>query len=633
MKKMVVLLIKPSQYDENGFVYRFHRQVLPSPSIGVLHALTKRALKDALPSGIATEVHLLEDGISSHASRLRRMEKRFPEQGTVLVVGLVGVQTAQFPRSCDIARAWQARGAVCIIGGPHVTASITTLYDGVSGIPCPKAMPPEIQAFMDEGGVIFHGEAEPECGRNVWAELLSDIWCSSFRQLYRGGRPDITDADFPDYGPLYRRGAFVPRILPVQLSRGCPYACEFCAVVNMLGRKVRYRDPEKILEYVKGVCLQEGKASFFFTDDNFVRSPSCEKVLEGLTDLRRQGYELDFMIQGDMRIVSRLDIIRKLADAGCGQIFFGVESLDPQNLAFAGKTQNAPEEYEALWRECNRCGIVPHASYIIGFPHDTPQSVISSVDDLVGLGAGQGSFFMLDPVPGSADHARMVESGDSMDADLNRYDSTYAVTDHPNMSRREWEDAFHAAYCRFYSAKHMITMLKRMGSREKRVRLLCNFLWYWWSVHAEKTHPMIAGFLRQRCWRDRRTGVNGWKEFLGYVRMEAAQPFRYLGWFLVGFYIFQHVLFETEFTPALKEKGYDRHGLTGWFRLTFGRYMSRSWLNDFWIRYGRQRWQLLNPMRFIWHVRAIPYAITEVVYTMRMWLMVPYLVRVMESRE
>src|SRR4030095_13991877 len=97
-------------------------------------------------------------------------------------------------------------------------------------------------------------------------------------------------------------------------SRGCPFACSFCTIINVQGRDPRERDPAAIIAEVRRICMEEkrnnrkkcnnpaykGSASFFFTDDNFARSHCWKPLLQGLADLRHEGFELSFMIEADL---------------------------------------------------------------------------------------------------------------------------------------------------------------------------------------------------------------------------------------------------------------------------------------------------------------------------------------------
>ncbi len=625
--RVVVVLIKPTHYSDDGFPHRYWRAVLPSNSLAVMRTLTSEALATLVPPDIPVEVHMLEDGVAWHAWKLWRLKRRFPEQGTKLIVGLVAVQTAQFNRACDLIERWQARGATCVIGGFHVSGSISALFDGIrdatrKDVPCPKIMSPEIQRLMDRGVVVFHGEAE-----DVWRETLADILDGQPKPLYRGGLPDLSRAPLPHYPRSYFQRAFVTTTGTFDANRGCPFACSFCTIINVQGRKSRYRDPRAILQQVEATCIENGgRASFFFTDDNFATNPHWRPLVEGFIALRERGYAISFMIEADLAHSSKEpQFLELLAAAGCTQIFMGVESMNPANLRGARKHQNKVDQYADLWRRCHEQGIAVHAGYIVGFPNDTPGSVASDIRKLHELGVDQASLFILTPLPGSEDHVRALVAGIALDADLSKYDSFHVVWDHPAMSRAEWFATYQRAWRQFYTVENMIVALKRFSSRSARLSLLRNYVWYRWSFNTERTHPMIAGFYRFRDYWDRRPGAPR-LSFGRYCLEEVARHFRYLGLFLAEFYRFQQVYFEAECSPSFSERrGELAHwldGLGGWIRYTCGRRPSRKALNAFWIHYGRHRWQLLwNPIVWRLHILAALHAPAEFVLTVRWGVM------------
>lgn len=635
IRRVVVALIKPTSYDDDGFPYTFARGVLPSNSLAALYALTRQELARRLPPEVESEIHVFDEYVARNMSAHERLARRFPEEGTMLIVGLVAVQTSQYPRACDLIRHWQGRGARCVIGGFHVSGKITMMHDGVNDpnrkeIPCPRQMPEELQTLMESGVIIFHGEAEA-----LWGDALAEILAGAPQPIYRGGRPAFRNAPLPEYPQDYFEGNFVTPIRTFDTSRGCPFACSFCTIINVQGRDPRERDPQTIVAEVRRLCEEEkrnnpvrrddpeyqGAANFFFTDDNFARSHCWRPLLEGLGELRRQGYRINFTIEADLACGKDKAFIPLLAEAGGGQMFQGVESMNPANLAEANKRQNKVEQFAQLWATCHEHGIMIHAGYIVGFPHDTPESVQRDVQTLFDAGVDQVSFFMLTPLPGSEDWIRAVMDGRAMDGDYNRYDTFHAVWDHPRMTRQEWFAAYQAAWRTFYTTGNMITALKRFPRAEDRWSLIKNYVWYRWAFATERAHPMIAGFYKVRRFARRRPEAPP-LAYPAFLAQEAWRHLRYVGRFLAEFYRFQHVVYETEFAPYLAERGeeFSGHvrGARDWARLTFGRVMTRRWLNQFWKDYGRQRWQLLvNPLKYGWHLKMIPYAVSEVVYSFR----------------
>jgi hypothetical protein len=183
-----------------------------------------------------------------------------------------------------------------------------------------------------------------------------------------------------------------------------------------------------------------------------------------------------------------------------------MESINPKNLKAVGKVQNHVDDYRNLIAAWHNAKIATHVAYIFGFPFDTPDSIRADVQRLQDeLGVEQASFFMLTPVPGSRDHARMVEAGEPMHPDLNDYDSFHETIRHPNFARGELEASYREAWKSFYSFSYMRDVLMR-ANPENYWNIFNNFIWYKNSALIEGGHPMLHGFFRLKNRADRRPG-------------------------------------------------------------------------------------------------------------------------------
>jgi radical SAM superfamily enzyme YgiQ (UPF0313 family) len=620
--KVVILLIRVTNYDERGFPQRFRWGVLPSNSLAALNSLTREAMEKIMADDSNSisnfEIKVLDDSVwSQRISNPQKIIARYKRDDTQVVVGLVGVQTNQFARATHLAEKFQQAGAQVVIGGFHVSGIIATYYDGISSIdktrkdlPCPNIMPKEITALTKNGVIVCMGE-----GENIWQKILEDIISDDTEDIYRGGRPDLSEAPLPSYPPGYFR-RFSTEITTFDLSRGCPLACNFCTVINVQGRKVRSRNPQKAIAMAKEVCRHNGRISAFFTDDNFARNPDRDEILDGFISLRKEGYGVSFMIQADLRLHAIDGFIDKLSEAGCSQVFLGMESVNPENLIQVGKKHNHVEEYRPLIEALHEKGIMVHVGYIIGFDADTTDGVLKDVQTIKDIGVDQASFFILTPLPGSADHITMFCNGVKMDADFNRYDSAHVVCEHPKMSRKELERLFYLCYKEFYRSAQMIAALKRLPAN-RFSDVIRIFLWYRNGMLSEHVHPMMCGFLSVRSRKEIRPDYDREGLFIFWAK-EIWHKLKYLGCCFREFYIFQHVYFEVTGNEKVSGEVSRRlNGLRDWFSRTFVFYPNRNWLNDFWKRYGKQKWKLFYKPN--WHWKMIPHAITEIVYSWKFW--------------
>ena len=411
------------------------------------------------------------------------------------LVALVGVQSNQYPRALDIARPFREAGVQVAIGGFHVSGCLSML-DG-------RAV--ELEACRNMGISMFAGEAE---GRLEM--VLRDAAAGSLAPLYNFMKdlPGIEGSPVPFLPKRY-----VERTLGLSASfdagRGCPYECSFCTIINVQGRKSRFRSADDVEDLVR-LNWAQGIHKFFITDDNFARNREWEKIFDRLIELReKDGIPLGLMIQVDTLCHKIKNFVEKAKRAGVTRVFIGLENINQDNLTAAKKRQNKITEYRKLLLAWRAQGIITLAGYILGFPSDTPKSIrrdIKIIQEELPLDVIE--FFCLTPLPGSEDHQVLWKKGVSMDPDLNTYDVEHVCTAHPKMSKQEWEDIYREAWSLYYTPKHMKTLLRRaaatglpMGSL---VKILVTFAT---TVRLENVHPLQSGILRSKRPSERRPGL------------------------------------------------------------------------------------------------------------------------------
>ena len=492
-RKICVVLIKPSKYDDDGYVIRHFRGVLPSNTLACLSSLTQDvADRGLLGSDVELEIELFDDTVQKiPVDRIIRMHK-LPRRR--VVVALAGVQTNQFPRAADLAKKFRAGGLQVLIGGFHVSGALALSPDNT----------PEIRELIDSGVTVVKGEVE-----DTWGELLRDADEDRLLPIYdfMDQKPDLTHKPIPMISGKYLKKFIVSNFGTIDCSRGCPFTCSFCTIINVQGKKMRVRSAETMINTLRENYHSRNLYFYFFTDDNFARNTNWREVFHGLAKLREEEHiPIQFMMQVDTQSHKIPDFIPLAAKAGCSQVFIGMESINPQNLKAAGKHQNNAGDYSNLIAAWHDVKIVTHVAYIFGFPFDTPDSLREDVRRLQEeLRVEQASFFMLTPIPGSRDHAEMIARGEEMHPDMNDYDSFHEIIRHPNFTPGELAASYQEAWKNFYSFGYMKEVLSR-ANPESYWNILCNFLWYKNSALIEGGHPMLHGFFRMKDRTDRRSG-------------------------------------------------------------------------------------------------------------------------------
>lgn len=493
-RRFQIILIKPSHYDDDGYVVQWRRAFIPSNSLAVVHSIARDSAR-RMVLGPDVEFDFLVIDESNTRVDIPYITSRFKRRGAFGLVALVGVQSNQMPRSLDLARPLRAAGIPVIIGGFHVSGCFAML----------PTIPPELREALDLGISLFAGELE---GR--MDGLLQDAASGTLRPIYNYLKelPAVEGAPTPILpARLVRRT--LQSLASFDAGRGCPYQCSFCTIINVQGRKSRRRSPDDIEKTVREHAA-EGIKDFFITDDNFARNKDWEAIFDRLIALREcHGLNVRFMIQVDALCHRIPNFIDKAARAGVNRVFIGIESINPANLLAAKKRQNKITEYRKMLLAWKRAGCIIIAGYILGFPNDTPQSIRADLEIIKQeLPIDLLEFFILTPLPGSEDHKVLWEKRAWMDEDLNRFDGEHAVSNHPRMSGQVWEDIYREAWRSYYSPEHMKTILRRGAATDSPISRLASYLLYFSQlVPVENIHPLQGGVLRRRNRLDRRPGL------------------------------------------------------------------------------------------------------------------------------
>jgi pyruvate-formate lyase-activating enzyme len=412
------------------------------------------------------------------------------------LVFLVGVQTNQFPRTMDIARPLRAAGIPVCIGGFHVSGCLSML----------KTLPPDLVEAQDLGISFFAGEAEE---RRI-DEVLRDGFSGQLKPIYNhlAKAPNLSGEPVP----LLQSEEFacnITKMSSFDLGRGCPFECSFCTIINVQGRKSRFRTPDD-LETIVRENAKQGIRRFFLTDDNFARNKHWEILVDRLIELKKQGLSVYLHIQVDTMAYKIPRFIDKVVNAGAAQIFIGLENINSDNLEASKKRQNRIEDYKEMVLEWKKYHVIVTCGYIIGFPNNTKEAILRDVDTIKRELAIDNLYVnYLTPLPGSEDHKKLYETGVWMDPDMNKYTLTHRVTHHPRMSDADWDEAYREFHARYFSFAHMETVLRRMVALKNNLHraTINRLLSYREAVMAEGVSMLESGYVRVRRRDQRRSGL------------------------------------------------------------------------------------------------------------------------------
>ncbi|NDJ53423.1 MAG: radical SAM protein, partial [Chloroflexi bacterium] len=258
------------------------------------------------------------------------------------IIGITGKIT-QFGNMKKIATEFRERGKTVLIGGPYASLS-----------------PDMVRPYAD---ILVEGEME-----EIAEEIFEDIRAGKPKDYYKGTRPDLRTSPLPrwDMYPNHRA-----QTGSVQTSRGCPFECDFCDVIQYLGRKQRHKDPDQAIKELEQL-YNFGYRVVFLADDNFTaHRRKAREMLEALAEWNNNREErMSFYTQLSIDITKDEEMLALCAEAGMTSVFIGIETPNEESLKLSKKRQNLGVSLEDRIQMFTDYGIMVMAGQIVGFDGD-----------------------------------------------------------------------------------------------------------------------------------------------------------------------------------------------------------------------------------------------------------------------
>jgi radical SAM superfamily enzyme YgiQ (UPF0313 family) len=207
-------------------------------------------------------------------------------------------------------------------------------------------------------------------------ETTIPLWLAAWRAgetrgvIEPDGRPDMTLSPVPRFDLLNLDDY---NLLGIQTSRGCPFNCEFCDIVNLYGRKPRYKSPDQVLAELESIFNLGWKKGIFICDDNFIGNQThARAILDQLIPwMKSHGEPFSFWTQVSANLGQNLPLVDLLTAANFSDVFIGVESPDEAVLIGNRKYQNLKNPVGQSLNNISTNGLGVVASFIMGFDQET----------------------------------------------------------------------------------------------------------------------------------------------------------------------------------------------------------------------------------------------------------------------
>ncbi|RUM53387.1 MAG: B12-binding domain-containing radical SAM protein [Methylococcus sp.] len=302
---------------------------------------------------------------------------------------------------------------------------------------------------MHEAGADFLVLDEGEITIPLFLEALErGETCGVFRS--DGVKPDVTQTPIPRFD-LYELEAYDS--LSVQYSRGCPFLCEFCDIINLYGRRPRTKTPDQMMAELDTLYELGWRRCVFMVDDNFIGNKKNAKgmlrVLQGWQE--DHGYPFSFMTEASVDLALDKELMRLMVACNFESVFLGIETPDEESLNLTRKYQNIRSPLAESVDTIIRAGLRPMGGFIIGFDGEKPGAGERINDFVEETAIPTPVISMLQVLPNTALWDRYKKEGrllvEQGGGDINNTTLTNFVTDRPvDEIAKEFVQSFLTAY-------------------------------------------------------------------------------------------------------------------------------------------------------------------------------------------
>jgi radical SAM superfamily enzyme YgiQ (UPF0313 family) len=351
---------------------------------------------------------------------------------------IVGITTlnATMARAFELGDHFREHGITVVMGG--INASV---------------MP---EKYLEHSDAVVIGEAE-----NAWERCLSDFENGTLRKTYKADpRLDYMDPKQPRWDLVNMKSIFQ---VAVQVTRGCPFDCDFCLVSKIFGRQMRFRNIDNVIDEIKNLPSKY----IFFVDDNLtINKKYAHELMPRLKSLG-----ISWACMASIDVAEDEQLLSEMAEAGCFNILIGFESLNPESLEETNKGHNRGGTiYNDAIRKIHNAGIHINASFIVGFDHDTLDEFDRIFDFTLDNGLPNVNLHLLASPPGTRLYEKLRKQNRLFDVPPGMGAGFFPTIHYAAMGQTEMFDKYMETISRLYSWETVLIKAKKLFAGGQFIR-------------------------------------------------------------------------------------------------------------------------------------------------------------------
>ena len=388
---MRVLLVNP-EFPETYWSFRYalpfegKRSVFPPLSLLTVSSLLPRDCERRL--------------VDLNIERLKDSQIEWADM--VFITGMLTQKVSLH----EVVQRCKRLGKKIVLGGPYVTSTIEELPDADH---------------------IFQGEAE-----TTLPQFFIDLERGEAKRTYKAPeRPPMAITPIPDFALANLKKY---SCMSLQYSRGCPFSCEFCDIIEIYGRVPRTKSNQQILAEFDALNRLGWRGPLFIVDDNFIGNKKNVRLLlpEIIEWQRKNGFPFSLLTEASVNLADDEDLLTAMKDAGFRRVFLGIETPVEESLKEAQKSQNRGNLLDSVRRIQNH-GMEVMAGFIVGFDNDPEDIFERQIEFIRESAIPMAMVGMLNALPDTQLWKRLEREGRLLGADATGNNTIATVNFIPRM--------------------------------------------------------------------------------------------------------------------------------------------------------------------------------------------------------
>jgi radical SAM superfamily enzyme YgiQ (UPF0313 family) len=351
---------------------------------------------------------------------------------------------------------------------------------------------------------VVIGEAE-----SLIAGLARDLEQGTAKPVYQAAeRPKMETSPLPDLSLIKMRRYST---MAVQYSRGCPFNCEFCDIIEIYGRRPRTKAITQVLAELDQLRVAGWREAVFIVDDNFIGNKARAKELCGALAEWRSQYKtsFDFNTEASLNLADDPELMQLMKDAGFVSVFLGIETPDESGLIASNKLQNTRRSLLDSVATIQSYGMQVMGGFILGFDTDGEDIFDRMVDFIQKSGIPIAMVGLLQAMPGTQLFRRLWNEGRILD--VGHGDNTDdRINFLPNMDATRLVEGYRSVLKRIYSCEAYYERVKLFLSRTQPVPGERRYRQRW--LTSGNARALVTSIIRQGVFGEQRWSY--WKFLL-----------------------------------------------------------------------------------------------------------------------